>query len=86
MQQNSPPAPFANAAPGSGLEIQGFSASHEVKNAREGCSQERSYLASKSGNRAPVFPAWLRLLMIGGSSLLLWSAAIWAALEIARWV
>lgn len=84
MQQNSPPAPFPTA---SGYRLgDGVPASPEVKFVREGSPKGESFLAIKVRNRASVFPAWLRLLMIGGSSLLLWSALIWAALEIARWV
>lgn len=85
MQHNSPPAPFPTA-PGYRLDNGVPASVSEVKFVREGSPDGESFLAIKVRNRAPVFPAWLRLLMIGGSSLLLWSALIWAALEIARWV
>lgn len=85
MQQNSPPAPFPTA-PGYRLDNGVPASVSEVKCVRDGSPDGESFLALKVRNRVSVFPAWLRLLMIGGSSALLWSAAIWAALEIARWV
>lgn len=85
MQTNNPPA--LQALPRPTPECQNMTVLPcEGSNACGRPAVERDYFTLKVSKRAFVFPAWLRLLMIGGSSALLWSAAIWAALEIARWV